>query len=501
MEYIPTIGLEIHAELKTESKMFCSCSNNPGEAKPNTNICPVCLGHPGTLPVANAKAIELVRSVGLALNSQIQEYSKFDRKNYFYPDLPKGYQISQYDKPLCLGGYLEIEAGRTKKTIRITRVHMEEDTGKLMHPEGQDYSLVDFNRGGVPLMELVTEPDIASSLETREFVEQLQLILRYLSASDADMEKGKMRVEVNISLGIADQQGKKILGTKVEIKNLNSLKVVEGAVAYEIKRQTEVLDSGQLVVQETRGWDDAKSVTFSQREKEEAFDYRYFPEPDIPPMVITADEIKKIQARICELPGQKRSRFMEQYGLPAEAADIFVVNRQLGNYFEKAVSELEEWVNVEEGDVDNTATQMAEMAKLAANYLTSDVIGLLAGRDFIESEFKITPENFAEFVKLIYKKEISSKIAKVVLAQMVLMGGDPTDIIEAKGLAQISDESQIGAIVDGILSKNPKAVKDFEGGKQNSFQFLVGQTLAVTQGKANPDVVKKIILEKITKNK
>ena len=499
MEYVPTIGLEIHCELKTSSKMFCSCPNNPEEKIPNVNICPVCLGHPGTLPVANEEAIKKVRLVGLALGSKLLEYSKFDRKNYFYPDLPKGYQISQYDLPLCQGGHLDIyiSGQNPPKTINITRVHMEEDTAKLVHPEGADHSLVDFNRGGIPLMELVTDPDIARANEAREFVEELQLILRYLDASDADMEKGKMRVEVNISLGKISPDAKKILGTKVEVKNLNSLKAVEGAVAYEIERQGALLSSGGKVVQETRGWDDIKSITFSQREKEEAFDYRYFPEPDIPPMVISPEEIARLRACIMELPAGKRSRFSKQYGLDAATAEIFVVNRGLGNYFENTMSELEEWTNVEEGDNSNTEDEQRGLAKLVANYLTSDIIGLLKGAAFDEEKFRVTPENFAEFIKLIAKKEISSKIAKVILPEMVLTGGDPTDIITSKGLAQINDENQIATIVDGILAKNPKAVQDFKNGKQNAFQFLVGQILAETQGKANPDILKQILVRRL----
>lgn len=478
--------------------MFCSCSNSPDQSLPNTNICPVCLGHPGTLPVLNEEAIRKVRLVGLALNSRLLERSKFDRKNYFYPDLSKGYQISQYDEPLCLGGYLEINNQGQKKNIQITRVHMEEDTGKLIHPEGKDYSLVDFNRGGVPLMELVTEPDIETAAQAREFVKELQLILRYLGASDADMEKGKLRVEVNISMGmVKEDTGEKKLGTKVEIKNLNSLKAVEGSVAFEIDRQTQLLMEGKKIIQETRGWDDLRQVTFSQREKEEANDYRYFPEPDIPPMVITHQEIKKLQGSVGELPAAKRDRFTRQYGLDAATVEIFVANRALGNYFERAASELGEWANVEEGDVCNTESQECMMAKLCANYLTSDVQGLLQGREFCEENFCATAENFAEFINLIYKKEISSKIGKLVLAEMIKTGGDPTEIIKEKGLSQINDESQIIIVIDQVMQKNPKAVADYRNGKGNAFQFLVGQVLAVTRGRANPDVVKKIILERL----
>jgi aspartyl-tRNA(Asn)/glutamyl-tRNA(Gln) amidotransferase subunit B len=499
MEYIPTIGLEIHIELKTESKMFCSCANDPNETEPNKNVCPVCLGHPGTLPVANAEAIKKVRLVGLALNSQVQEYSKFDRKNYFYPDLPKGYQISQYDQPLCLGGYLEVKNNGAAKKIRITRVHLEEDTAKLVHPEGEDSSLVDFNRSGVPLMELVTEPDIENAAQAREFVQELQLILRYLDVSDADMEKGMLRVEVNISLSSLDAQGNKQLGTKVEIKNLNSLRAVEGAVAFEIGRQTELVKHGEKVAQETRGWDDARLATFSQREKEEAHDYRYFPEPDIPPMVILEGEIEKLRALVGELPAKKRDRFLEQFGLDSKTVEIFVVNRPMADYFEKTNSELEEWINTEEADASNSQEQSKILAKLCANYLTTDVQGLLKGAQFNEKNFLATPENFAEFIKLIYKKEISSKIAKAVLVELTQRGGDPTEIITKMGLSQISDTKHIDKVVDKVLQDNAKAVDDYKNGKGNAFQFLVGQVLAATQGRANPDMVRQALLDRLSK--
>lgn len=497
MEYVPTIGLEIHCELKTASKMFCSCPNHPDAGAPNTNVCPVCLGHPGTLPVANREAIRLTRLVGLALDSRILEHSKFDRKNYFYPDLPKGYQISQYDQPLCSGGYLEISDGGKPKKIGITRVHLEEDTGKLTHSDDKDHSLVDFNRGGVPLMELVTEPDIENADQAREFVKELQLILRHLGASDADMEKGQLRVEVNISLGRIAPDGKKILGTKVEIKNLNSLKAVEGSVAFEIGRQTAQIKNGEKVIQETRGWNEFTGQTFSQREKEEAFDYRYFPEPDIPPLAISIEEIKKLKASVGELPAKKRFRLAEQYGLGAAIVEIFVVNRDLGEYFEKIASELEEWVNVKEGDCENSDVQNHQLARLCANYLTTDVLGVLAGKSFCEKEFLVSPENFAEFVCLIYKGEITSKIAKQVLAEMIKTGNDPSAIITQKGLSQIRDEKQIAAMIDEVLVKNQKAATDYRAGKQNAFQFLVGQTLAAAQGRANPDLLKKILLEKL----
>lgn len=499
MEYKPVIGLEIHCELNTDSKMFCACPNRPGDSAPNTDVCPVCLGHPGTLPTANRQAIEKVMLAGLALNAEILPSSKFDRKNYFYPDLPKGYQISQYDQPLCLGGYLEIGSGAGRKTVRITRVHIEEDTGKLMHPQGENYSLVDFNRGGIPLMELVTEPDIENAFQARQFVEELQLILRYLKASEADMESGKMRVEVNISMGIPDTDtGETKLGTKVEIKNLNSLKAVEGSVAYEIKRQTAVLDAGQKIVQETRGWNEFDCATFSQREKEEAFDYRYFPEPDIPPIETSTEDVKRLAAKLCELPQAKRERFNREYGLEGQAIGVFIGNLGLANYFEKVMTELNNWVNEETAENVITAADTAQRAKVCSNYLTTDVKGILGNVVFSEAGFKPTPENFAEFIKLIIRREISSKIAKMVLQELVKNGGDPTDIIAQKGLAQISGETELAAAIDRVLAANAKAGEDYRAGKSNAFQFLVGKTLAETKGKANPDIVKRLLLQKLS---
>jgi aspartyl-tRNA(Asn)/glutamyl-tRNA(Gln) amidotransferase subunit B len=491
MSYKPTIGLEIHCELDTESKMFCDCPNNPDEKEANVNICAVCTGHPGTLPAANREAIRLVIKAGLALNASVQSASKFDRKNYFYPDLPKGYQISQYDLPFCSGGYLEIgEPGGPVKKIGITRVHLEEDTAKLIHPEGADYSLVDFNRSSVPLMELVTEPDIASAREARLFAEELQLILRYLGVSDADMEKGKMRVEVNISL---NREGDSKLGTKVEVKNLNSLKAVEGAVTCEIKRQGSLLERGEKVLQETRGWNEARQQTFSQREKEEAFDYRYFPEPDL--VFFTFDEkmIEEIRALLPELPEAKRRRFLKEYCLDGEAIGIFVKDRELGNYFENAMSELCDWVKGEEMKGELKEDETARLAKLCSNYLTSDLRGLLKGVSFAEKGFSITPENFAEFITLIHEGQISSKIAKAVLEEMYKTGADPSHIIEDKGLAQINDEGELQTVINGIIEKNRKAAADYKKGKENAFQFLVGQVLAATRGKANPQTARLIL--------
>ena len=480
MNYQPTIGLEIHIELKTQSKMFCSCLNDPNEHHPNINICPICLGHPGTLPVINKEAVRKVIKTGLALNCQISEYSKFDRKNYFYPDLPKGYQISQEYIPFCRGGHLK----RADKKVRFRNIHLEEDVGRLIHPEGEDYSLVDFNRAGIPLMELVTEPDLKSAKEARKFAEELRLILRYLGVSDVDMEKGQMRVEANISLG----RGSK-LGTKVEIKNLNSFRAVEKGIEYEIKRQTEILKSGKKIIQETRGWDGVKKITVSQREKEKAHDYRYFPEPDLPPLHFLPREIQEIQAEIPELPQSRRERFEREYKIENKDIEVFSQNKDLGEYFEKVISELKEWAK----------TKDPKLVKLATNYIITDLQGLLKRASITDESFRITPENFAEFINLIYQGKISSKIAKQVLQEMFSTGADPSHIIEEKGLKQISDRKDLEKIVKEVISKNPKPVEDYKKGKSASLQFLVGQVMARTKGKADPKLTNQILREALDK--
>jgi len=491
--YKVIIGLEIHTELNTKSKMFCSCLNNPDEKQANTNVCPVCMAHPGTLPVINEEAVRKIIKTGMALNCRIPENSKFDRKNYFYPDLPKGYQISQYDMPLCEKGYLEILDKDKIKKIRITRIHLEEDTGKLSHPKGADYSLVDFNRAGVPLMELVTEPDITSAREARKFAEELQLYFRYLGVSDADMEKGQFRVEVNISL----TKDVKQLGTKVEIKNLNSFRAVEKGIDYEIKRQTKVLNEGKKIIQETRGWHDVKEITFSQREKEESHDYRYFPEPDLPMLYNSKEFITQIKLGIPELPQQRRMRFKDEYNLPEKEIENFIVYKKLGDYFEKTMSELRNWVK--EVDIKNKieTDEFLKLAKLCSNYIISDLQGLMKeNKIFVEDEgFKITPENFAEFICLIYKKEISSKIAKIVLKEMFGAGADPSQIIKDRGLVQITNVKEIERIAKQVISKNPKVIEDFKKGKQNAFQYLIGQIMAQSRGKANPQIVQQILIK------
>jgi len=474
MAYKPTIGLEVHVELNTKSKMFCPCKNDPLEKKPNFNICPVCTAQPGALPVVNEEAVKKTIKAGLALNCRINLESKFDRKNYFYPDLPKGYQISQYDKPFAERGYLQV----CGKNIGITRIHLEEDTGKLIH-DGRD-SLVDFNRAGVPLMEMVTEPDLSSGKEARKFAQELQLIFRYLNISSADMEKGQMRVEVNISLSKNNK-----LGTKVEIKNLNSFRSVEKAIDYEIARQSEILDDGEKIIQETRGWHDKKQITVSQRKKEEAYDYRYFPEPDLPALHFNQDFINKIKSEISELPWAKRIRLKEEYGLEDAVVENFVYNKDLGEYFEKAVSELLSWVSEEENK--------KKLIKLTANYVIGDFWALFDKAEIKELEKKVNPENFAELMKMIYKKEISSKIAKQLLLEMFKTGADPSNIIEEKNLSQMGNEKELEKIVKGIIAKSPKPVNDYKKGKQNALQFLAGQVMKETEGRAKPGVVQKLL--------
>jgi len=470
--------------------MFCSCANGFGlEKEPNVNICPVCSGQPGTLPVINKEAVKMVLKTGLALGCQIPDSAKFDRKNYFYPDLPKGYQISQYDQPLCGSGSLKIAVNGEKKAVGIRRIHLEEDTGKLIHPKGAAYSLVDFNRAGVPLMELVTEPDITSGAQAKIFCQELQQILRYLGVSDADMEKGQMRCEVNISISASKE-----LGTKVEIKNLNSFRAVEKSIDYEIKRQNEALAAREKIIQETRGWDDAAGVTVSQRVKEEAHDYRYFPEPDLPPLKGVAAMAEQLRAELPELPAQKRKRLAEEYELPVDDADFLAANADLSEYFEKAASELKAWAKDARPEIDGVRA-----VKSAANYLITELQKLLYQSGTVFKEIKITPENFAEFVKLVSQNVVSSSGAQILLAEMFIKGGDPSQIIKEKDLGQVSDEEELNAAVLEVISQNPGPVADYKKGKQNALMFLVGKVMARTRGKANPQIVTELLKKQLTK--
>ena len=461
-DYQATIGLEVHAELRTRTKMFCDSLNDPDEKEPNTNVCPVCLAHPGALPVANRQAVEHVIRVGLALGGAISPVTKFDRKNYFYPDLPKGYQISQYDQPLVTGGKL--------RNIRITRVHLEEDTATLSH-EGQGSgaaaSLVDFNRAGVPLMELVTEPDFRSADEVADFARELQLILRYLGVSDANMEKGQMRIEANVSLN---------MGTKVELKNINSFKAVHDAVLFELKRQEEALRAGEKIRQETRGWNEAKQQTVAQRSKEEAHDYRYFPEPDLPPFETSEFDLARLEGTLPELPAQKRERFMREYGLDERRAELLVVEPGLAIFFEEAESELEE-------------LSRADGRGTLFNYLTSDLRGLMNDAGVGLKDLKVSPEHLAHLVSLIIAGKITSRQAKDVLAKMFATGADPEDIVAQENIGISSDTAEIEAVIMAVIAENETAVNDYRKGKTASMQFLIGKAMGKLKGRARPDML------------
>jgi aspartyl-tRNA(Asn)/glutamyl-tRNA(Gln) amidotransferase subunit B len=487
-KYKATIGMEVHVELKTASKMFCGCKNGMGlEHEPNINICPVCTGQPGTLPVPNRKAVEFVQMMGVALGCELAKSSKFDRKNYFYPDLPKGYQISQYDQPFCGRGSLNIDG----KKIGITRVHLEEDTGKLIHPKGTDHTLVDFNRAGVPLMELVTEPDITSGEEARNFCQKLQQICRYLGISDADMEKGLMRCEANISL-YKEGEGK-LSGTKVEVKNINSFKFVEKAINFEIERQTEALERGEKIVQETRGWDANKGETISQRTKESAHDYRYFPEPDIPPFEFDEKYFADIKSALPEMPDHKIDRFKKEYDLPEADVAVITLDKDLSEYFEQVSSEIEEKISCQEYKVEKQKT-----LKLAANYMITELRKYLAESGQHVEKIKITPENYAEFICIVAAGKINSSAAQTVLKAMYATGADPSQVIAEKNLEQMSDDKELEKIVEEILAKNDKSVADYKAGKKNALKFLMGQVMLATKGKADPQKVQEILKEKLT---
>lgn len=490
MKYIPVIGMEVHVELKTKSKMFCSCANGQElEREPNANICPVCTGQPGTLPVPNRVAIESVQRAGLALGCSLRLESKFDRKNYFYPDLPKGYQISQYDRPLCESGALAVNG----KAFRITRIHLEEDTGKLSHVSGSGATLVDFNRAGVPLMELVTEPDFESGKEARTFCQRLRQILRYISISDANMEKGQMRCEVNISL---HKEGEaRLSGTKVEIKNLNSFRSVERAADYEISRQKEVLEEGGKIVQETRGWDDIHGKTVAQRAKESAHDYRYFPEPDIPALVFSEEYVESLRRSLPELPEAKEKRFVDEYGLPKADVIALVSERETADYFEHVASEL-----LEKKLSGETRGEPRKLVKLAANYFLTEIRRFLIERENDMRSLPVTPENYAEFIGLVADGAVNSSAAQVVLAEMMRGGdSDPSHIIDRLGLAQTHDEASIERFVDEAVAANEKSVADYQSGKENALQFLVGQVMKLSKGKANPEMARETLVKRLMK--
>ena len=472
-DYKLTVGLEIHAELSTKTKMFCDSKNDPDEKRPNVNICPVCLGYPGTLPTINKEAVRSVLHLGHAVGGNTADYTEFDRKNYFYPDIPKGYQISQYKYPLVSGGSI--------LDIPLTRIHLEEDTAKSSH-QGDDYSLLDFNRAGVPLMELVTEPEIHDGETAAKFAKELQLILWDLGISEANMEKGEMRVEANISVikNSKSEIRNPKLGTKVEIKNLNSFKSVEKAIRFEMNRQVDLLEKGESVIQETRGWDEAKEITFPQRVKEESHDYRYFPDPDLPKLFIS--EIKEfngesLKATIPELPEQKRERYKIDYKIKDEDIEMYVRDQRWGSYFERVADLLPK-----------------EAVPTASNYITSDLVSLCKSDDQSPEE-KISPNNFSKLIKLIASGTLSSRGGKDVLRIMFDEGEEPEEIAKEKNLIQKSDTQELKKIAEEIIASNPDAVLEYKNGKESSLQFLIGQGMKMTGGNANPQVLKNIFEE------
>lgn len=495
-QYKAVIGLEIHAELDTKTKMFCNSRNDADEKRPNANICPICLGHPGTLPVINKQAIKHVLRVGLAVGGKIADYSEFDRKNYFYPDIPKGYQISQYKHPLIDGGEL--------LGVKLTRIHLEEDTAKSTHDRA-NFSLIDFNRAGVPLMELVTKPVISSGKEASDFAKELQLLLLYLGASKANMEKGEMRVEANISVSpddkiIKNQKDKKEyiakssiaeqtpLGTKVEVKNLNSFRAVERAINYEIQRHIDVLEKGENVIQETRGWDESKQITFSQRLKEQSHDYRYFPDPDLPNLKISEiEEFSKenLMAKMPELPSEKRARYKESFGLNEREIATLIDNRQLADYFEKVISSMTGGKNNKEG------------VKIAVNYLLSDYIGALKAKSQSPTQninFNVVnAENFGKLVKMIIDGELTSRGAKNLILLMIKNDNDPQIIAKENGLIQENNEDELKKIIEQIIKDNKKVADEYKSGKIPALQFLIGQAMKKTKGSSNPKAVEKLL--------
>ncbi len=472
MQFEPVIGLEVHAELATLSKMFCSCPVvDSTQAEPNSAVCPVCAGMPGTLPVLNRRAVEYGLRVALALECEVAPVSIFARKNYFYPDLPKGYQISQYEQPLARNGRLVIQTSQGERVIRVRRVHLEEDTGKLTHCQtnGESYSLVDLNRAGVPLLEIVSEPDLHSAEEVRLYAMALRSLLRYLGVNSGDMQKGVMRVEPNISLRPAKSS---TLGVRTEIKNLNSFRALERAVAYEIQRQSEILNRGEEVIQETRGWDEAQGKTFVQRTKEEAEDYRYFPEPDLPPLVIDEKWLAEIRASLPELPAAKLQRFQMQYGLSAYSAGVLTAEPAVAEYFEQTVR----------------ASQAAS-AKMAANWISGELFGLLnqAGMEIEASP--ISPAALAALIDMVARNEINQNAAKTALFEMFATGETAEAIVAARGLRQISDADQIAQWVQQVLNENPQQVAAYYKGKPTLAKWLFGQVMRLAKGRANPQKI------------
>ncbi|HOJ78253.1 MAG TPA: Asp-tRNA(Asn)/Glu-tRNA(Gln) amidotransferase subunit GatB [Bacillota bacterium] len=482
-DYEIVIGLEVHAELKTKSKIFCGCPTEFG-GEPNSHVCPVCLGLPGALPVLNETALDYTILAGLALNCEIAHYSKFDRKQYFYPDLPKAYQISQYDLPFCKNGWIEVTAeDGTKKKAGIIRVHLEEEAGKTVHSGtgilDSDYALQDYNRCGIPLIEIVGAPDLRSPREAREYLEKLKLLLQYAGVSDCKMEEGSLRCDANISIR---PKGSKEFGVLAEIKNMNSFKAVQAALEYEAERQADLLDSGEKMVKQTRTWDENKGITVFMRSKEDASDYRYFPDPDLLPVIIEADRVARLRTLLPEMPDSRRQRYINEWGLPEYDAGVISSSRELADFFEAAVKEYGE-------------------AKTVSNWVMGEFLRLLNQEKIEISAAKISPSQLVQMLKMIDAGTISGKIAKTVFEEMFKTGNDPAQVVKEQGLVQISDAGELEALAQKIIAANPKSVADYLGGKEQAIGYLVGQMMKETKGRANPGMVNELLRKELDKLK
>jgi aspartyl-tRNA(Asn)/glutamyl-tRNA(Gln) amidotransferase subunit B len=488
MNYETIIGLEVHAQLKTKSKMYCRCSAEYADDRPNTHVCPVCLGMPGVLPVINRQAVEYTIMTALALNCNINEYTKFDRKNYPYPDLMKGYQISQYDAPFGVRGWLTVDMDGKEKKIGITRVHLEEDVARLVHrtsADGQSYSLVDVNRAGMPLMEVVGEPDIRSPEEARQYLMKLRSILRYLDVSNANMEEGSFRCDANISIR---PEGSSEYLTKVEVKNMNSFKAVYRAMEYEVKRQTKAAEEGKRLVQETRGWVEERGVTVSQRSKEYAHDYRYFPEPDLPPLILSRDRVEVIRAKLPELPDARRQRFIDKYGLSEYDASLLTGLKEMADYEEEFVAAAQ-----------STALPKAEIPKLGSNWILGEVSRIMNANNIDTTDFKkkVSAERLVKLTALNSQGTINTATAKSMLDEMFKTGKDPDALLKEGGRSQISDSTELEEAVKQAINANSPAVADYKAGKESALKFLVGQVMKITKGRANPQVVNELMKKKL----
>ena len=475
-DYEIVVGLEVHAELSTKTKIFCNCSTKFG-AEPNTQVCPVCMAMPGTLPVLNEKVVEYAVKAGLATGCEISKDSKNDRKNYFYPDLPKSYQISQFDKPLCNHGEIEIEEDGKKKKIGITRIHIEEDAGKLNHNEFSGGCLVDLNRAGVPLIEIVSEPDMRSSKDAENYLRKIKSILEYIEVSDCKMQEGSLRADVNVSVR---KKGAKEFGTRTEMKNMNSFRSIVRAIEYEAERQIEVIENGGIITQETLRWDDVSGKTFSMRDKEDAQDYRYFPEPDLVAIKLSEEYIKNIQNNLPELPESRKKRYLEEYGLSEKDSKMLTASKYMSNLFEEALA-------------------ICGNSKAVANWLLSDVSRILNEKELEPDQIPFKAKELAKMIELIENGTISSAIGKKVLEELFEEPRDPEEIIKEKGWVQISDEGAIKEIVMKILENNPQSIADFKAGKDRALKFLVGQAMKETKGKANPQMLNTMFLEELNK--